>query len=139
MKRLHLFPITILLLTLACRPTTPAVDTPSFPTESQSPDERFGQLFADVQLARIFPDGKTFVDCKPKSNAAEIVAAYEGEKQVEGFDLADFVEKHFELPNYLNLSFPRIKSKLKSNLKVFTSYFSPNLKNSTKFKLRFRK
>lgn len=98
MKRLHLLPITILLLTLACRPSIPTVDTPSFPAQSQAPDERFGQLFADVQLARIFPDGKTFVDCDPKSNAAEIIAAYEGEKQVEGFDLAAFVEKHFDLP-----------------------------------------
>ncbi len=98
MKRLHLFPITLLLLTLACRPTSSTVDTPSFPFQSQSPDVRYGQLFADVQLARIFPDGKTFVDCNPKSNAAEIVAAYEGEKQLEGFDLVVFVEKHFDLP-----------------------------------------
>ena len=51
-----------------------------------------------MQLARLFPDGKTFVDCNPKSDAAEIVAAYEAEKQVEGFDLAAFVEKHFDLP-----------------------------------------
>lgn len=98
MKRLHLLPITILLLSFGCRPSGPTVDTPSFPLQGKAPDERFGQLFADVQLARLFPDGKTFVDCTPKSNAAEIVAAYEGEKQVEGFDLAAFVEKHFEVP-----------------------------------------
>ncbi len=98
MKRLHLLPITILLLSFGCRPAGPTVDQPSFPLQGQAPDERFGALFAEVQLARLFPDGKTFVDCNPKSDAAEIVAAYEAEKQVEGFDLAAFVEKHFDLP-----------------------------------------
>ena len=32
------------------------------------------------------------------SDAEDILAAYEGERQVEGFVLADFVEKHFNLP-----------------------------------------
>lgn len=105
MKRLHLLPITLLLLTLACRPTTPTVETPSFPLQEQSPDQRYGQLFADVQLARIFPDGKTFVDCDPKSKATDIIAAYEAAKESGDFDLSSFVETHFNLPKEYDSGF----------------------------------
>ena len=33
-------------------------------------------LFEDVQMNRIFPDGKTFVDCIPKYAAEEISKKY---------------------------------------------------------------
>lgn len=65
---------------------------------NQSPDLWLGQLFEDVQKARIFSDGKTFVDCTPKSDPKEILAAYLTEKDKAGFDLRSFVATHFELP-----------------------------------------
>jgi alpha,alpha-trehalase len=64
-----------------------------------SPDERFGQLFADVQMARIFPDGKTFVDGTPKFSTDEILQNYAAAKNQPNFDLKAFVNQHFEEPN----------------------------------------
>ncbi len=65
---------------------------------TSSPDILFGQLFIDVQLSRIFPDSKTFVDCTPKLAPSEILAYYEAQKNEPGFDLSAFVQAHFELP-----------------------------------------
>jgi len=62
------------------------------------PAERWGQLFVDVQMAKVFPDGKTFVDCTPKQPAEEILAAYEAMKGEPEFHLKAFVLEHFELP-----------------------------------------
>ena len=41
-----------------------------------TPDKIYGDLFRDVQLSKVFPDGKTFVDCIPKRNPKNIVADY---------------------------------------------------------------
>ncbi|HUN21629.1 MAG TPA: trehalase family glycosidase [Anaerolineales bacterium] len=48
-------------------------------------------LFQAVQIARIFPDSKTFADSTPKHDLTEISAKFQ---QL----LADFVAEHFELP-----------------------------------------
>ena len=42
----------------------------------QPPDVIYGKLFTDVQMAKIFPDGKTFVDCTPKRDPKKIVKDY---------------------------------------------------------------
>ena len=55
-------------------------------------------LFEEVQLQHIFPDGKTFVDCIPKSPIASIRQRYEKEKDENGFDLSAFVHNNFDLP-----------------------------------------
>ncbi len=57
-----------------------------------------GELFEAVQMASIFPDGKTFPDCLPKRALATIAKQYEKEKRLPGFDLAAFVAAHFDLP-----------------------------------------
>lgn len=57
-----------------------------------------GSLFHDVQMARVFPDSKTFVDARPRSEPSEIVARYASERTRPGFDLATFVHQHFEAP-----------------------------------------
>lgn len=62
------------------------------------PRERYGQLFVDVQMAGIFEDGKTFVDCRPKFPTDQILATYNMEKDGEDFDLGAFVADHFDLP-----------------------------------------
>jgi len=65
-----------------------------------SPDKLYGRLFHDVQMARIFPDSKTFADCIPKKSPAEIVAAYEKitSNPAIRFSLKLFVEENFETP-----------------------------------------
>ena len=57
-----------------------------------------GDLFEAVQLARVFPDSKTFVDSIPKGNPEKILHNYKEAKNKTGFDLRAFVLKHFELP-----------------------------------------
>jgi alpha,alpha-trehalase len=46
------------------------------PLVTTPPDKVYGKLFADVQMDRVFADGKTFVDCIPKRKTADIVADY---------------------------------------------------------------
>ncbi len=62
------------------------------------PDKIYGKLFVDVQMNRVFVDGKTFVDCVPKRKPADIVSDYETEKAQPGFDLKKYVLDNFELP-----------------------------------------
>jgi alpha,alpha-trehalase len=55
-------------------------------------------LFEAVQMQKLFPDGKTFVDCIPKYSPEEINKKYLQQKDLPGFDLENFVLQNFELP-----------------------------------------
>jgi alpha,alpha-trehalase len=72
-----------------------------------TPDKVYGKLFHDVQMAKIFPDGKTFVDCIPKKAPAEIVADYlrVTSNPAVRFSLKLFVEENFELPSTPQLNY----------------------------------
>ena len=69
----------------------------SWSQQPPSPDKIYGDLFVDVQMQRIFPDGKTFVDCIPKRKPADIMYDY-GLQKGSNFNLKKFVEDNFELP-----------------------------------------
>ncbi|SIS83464.1 alpha,alpha-trehalase [Filimonas lacunae] len=64
------------------------------------PDKLYGPLFTDVQMNHVFTDGKTFVDCIPKKDPAEIAAAYKGLKNNPRvrYSLKLFVEANFTAP-----------------------------------------
>lgn len=64
-----------------------------------TPDQVFGDLFTDVQMQRVFPDGKTFVDCVPKREPRAIVSDYKKQKSQPGFSLSGFVKENFEIPS----------------------------------------
>ncbi|GAB3916040.1 alpha,alpha-trehalase TreA [Larkinella terrae] len=64
-----------------------------------APDELFGDFFLEVQLSRIFPDSKTFVDCVPLMAPEAILALYESQKNKPNFYLKAFVDQHFTLPD----------------------------------------
>lgn len=66
-------------------------------SQQNAPDKIYGQLFIDVQLQKIFPDGKTFVDCIPKRNVKDIMYDY-GMQKGKGFNLLNFVENNFIIP-----------------------------------------
>jgi alpha,alpha-trehalase len=66
--------------------------------EERTPAELYGELFEQVQLERVFPDGKTFVDALPKREPDEIVAEYQRQKSLPDFDLAAFVREQFTPP-----------------------------------------
>ncbi|MEP7278493.1 MAG: alpha,alpha-trehalase TreA [Bacteroidota bacterium] len=72
----------------------------SFAQAPATPDKMYGRLFHDVQMARIFPDSKTFVDCRPKKSPAEIVSTYNKitSNPAIRFSLKLFTEENFELP-----------------------------------------
>ena len=62
-----------------------------------APDKIYGQLFTDVQLAKVFADGKTFVDCTPKRKVNDIMYDY-GLAKGPSLDLKKFVNDNFDLP-----------------------------------------
>lgn len=63
-----------------------------------SPRQLFPGLFEAVQLGRVFPDNKTFVDATPREQPAVILAAYAEQSRLPGFDIKRFVEAYFQLP-----------------------------------------
>lgn len=68
-----------------------------------APDQLYGELFTDVQMNRVFADGKTFVDCLPKRDPKSIVSDYlkmkkEARKSKTTVDLKKFVLENFNEP-----------------------------------------
>ena len=74
-------------------------------------DEALGPLFKEVQLSRVFEDGKTFVDCVAKFPYSTIVAKYEEQKNKADFDLKSFVYANFEVPAGITSDFKSDSSK----------------------------
>jgi alpha,alpha-trehalase len=62
-----------------------------------APNELYGQLFIDVQMAHIFPDSKTFADCEARMDPGMIINEYESADK-STLDLKQFVTDHFRLP-----------------------------------------
>jgi alpha,alpha-trehalase len=65
--------------------------------QAETPSQLYGRLFQDVQMQRVFPDGKTFVDAIANEAPGIIVQRYQEEKQEPGFDLAAFVAQNFTI------------------------------------------
>ncbi|MDT0497582.1 alpha,alpha-trehalase TreF [Algiphilus sp. W345] len=63
-----------------------------------TPADRYQELFVAVQTTQVFADSKTFVDCFPKSDDAQILKAYRDERGEPGFDLPAFVHRWFDPP-----------------------------------------
>ena len=83
-------PLTVAMLVL------PVIGLEAVPG---SPADRFGELFEAVQMARLFPDGKTFADAVPKRPDAEILADWQRNKQADEAALRAFVEANFSAPD----------------------------------------
>ncbi len=90
---LLVFFVSYSLFNLAQQPAT--LDKPA--QLPATPDKIYGELFREVQMNKIFPDGKTFVDCIPKRNPKDIMYDY-GLRKGSHFDLKKFVDENFELP-----------------------------------------
>ena len=63
-----------------------------------APQVLFEDLYADVELERIFPDSKEFADATPKSPPPGILALYRAHKPFSSEALKRFVAAHFDLP-----------------------------------------
>jgi alpha,alpha-trehalase len=68
------------------------------PADTLTPADRYQELFVDVQMGRVFPDSKTFVDCAPLGEPERILELYRLQRGQPDFDLAAFVHTHFEVP-----------------------------------------
>ncbi|WP_316831535.1 alpha,alpha-trehalase TreF [Pedobacter aquatilis] len=73
-----------------------------FAQKELSPRQIYPGLFEKVQLEKVYPDGKSFVDAIPKSKPADIMTAYLQKKDLKDFNLKTFVEEHFSLPQNHN-------------------------------------
>ena len=86
----------------ACTTATRAPATIANPANAPSAlydaSRDLGELFHDVQMARVFPDSKTFVDARARFAPADIVARYATAKRGAQFELRRFVEENFEAP-----------------------------------------
>lgn len=69
-----------------------------FSHAQSAPDQIYGDLFHDVQMQRVFKDGKTFVDCVPKRDPKAILQDYRKMKQAKDFSLSNFVKENFDIP-----------------------------------------
>jgi alpha,alpha-trehalase len=98
--------VTSLVLASGCRapaapaaaPSTTALAFPAAIDSLYDPARDLGPLFHDVQLARVFPDSKTFVDAKPRSAPADIVARYREASRTAQPNLKAFVAENFDTP-----------------------------------------
>ena len=78
-----------------------------------------GELFEQVQLQKIFPDSKTFVDCTPKKDLSFIRDRYEAEKRDENFNLSSFVHEYFNEPSEVSTGYKSNKdSSVKGHIEM---------------------
>jgi alpha,alpha-trehalase len=71
---------------------------PVAPRVPPPPHVLFKDLFVAVQMAAIYPDGKTFVDAVPDASPTEILNGYRAARPSSSEALQHFVETHFQLP-----------------------------------------
>ncbi len=64
----------------------------------QDPMQLYGELFRQVQMQRIFGDGKVFVDAVPRRNPAVIMADYQAVND-SALNLKKFITSNFILPD----------------------------------------
>ena len=62
------------------------------------PSVLYGELFEQVQLQQLFPDGKTFADAVARKDPAQIVEEYQVARAAPGFSLRKFVDERFSVP-----------------------------------------
>ncbi|MEN0003613.1 MAG: alpha,alpha-trehalase TreF [Bacteroidota bacterium] len=112
MRRLQLL-FMLLIGFNACRQAAPPPEQAPITETKQHlpPDDRYGQLFVDVQLARVFPDGKTFVDCTPKYPTDAILEKYAAQKNQQEFNLKAFILENFDMPKQYASGFQTDKSR----------------------------
>lgn len=63
-----------------------------------TPADLFAGLFHEVQMRRLFPDGKTFVDAAPRRPPAAIMADYRAHARFTDAELKRFVRANFVVP-----------------------------------------
>ena len=63
------------------------------------------ELFEAVQLSGVYQDSKCFVDATPRYAPDLVLRAYQLESLDINFELSDFVERHFQLPQNVGANY----------------------------------
>ncbi|MDG2521980.1 alpha,alpha-trehalase TreF [Caulobacter segnis] len=63
-----------------------------------TPADLYSELFHQVQMRRLFPDGKTFVDATARRSPDQILASYRARTWFSDEELKRFVATQFDLP-----------------------------------------
>lgn len=71
--------------------------------------ESLSPLYEDVQTSACFSDSKLFVDSIPLTDTKTLLAKYASEKNKKGFDLKNFVQTHFQIPEETDTGFQSSK------------------------------
>jgi alpha,alpha-trehalase len=71
---------------------------PALAAPAVTPADLFGPLFEAVQMRRIFPDGKSFVDAVPRRAPEVILAEYKRQRFADDAALKRFVLDNFRMP-----------------------------------------
>ncbi len=106
------------------------------PADTLTPADRYQELFVAVQVSRVFPDSKTFVDCAPVGDPEQILDSYRAQHDRPGFDLADFVAQHFTPPpihasHYVSPPGQSLKEHIDGLWKVLTRHPQSHPANSS--------
>lgn len=91
----------LLLLTALVGCAAPQASSPPRAAAVVTPADLYGPLFEAVQMRRIFPDGKTFVDSVPRRPVAAVTADYRRAPPADDAALRAFVLAHFVVPETL--------------------------------------
>ncbi|OQW46174.1 MAG: trehalase [Proteobacteria bacterium SG_bin6] len=103
----------LLLLAAPAVAQTPAAAPPT-------PAEHYGALFRAVQLGRVFPDNKTFVDAVPKRPVAAILADYAREQPSDAAALRAFVLANFTVPGVNDVAADPLRAHIRALWPILT-------------------
>jgi alpha,alpha-trehalase len=93
-----------------------------------TPDKIYDDLFVDIQMAKIYPDGKTFVDLVPKRSPQAIMADYKKIKKAPpaDFSLKKFAEENFEMPASQQLNYVTREKDVVAHIQTLWSVLKRN-------------
>ncbi len=83
----------------------------------KTPADLYGPLFHQVQVRKLFADGKTFVDAVPRRAPAAIMADYRARSRFSDVELKRFVHANFVVPQDAPAARPTaVRADLKSHI-----------------------
>ena len=104
---LTLFTLTSLILTTQSCSSKKTTST----TVVSYQDYYNSDFYHEVQLAHLYPDSKTFADATPRLPLNELLASYANLKDKPDFDLKNFIETNFDIPQPFQADFISDRSK----------------------------
>ena len=81
-----------------------------------TPEDLYGPLFYAVHQSKVFPDGKSFADAKAKIHPSIILTAFHERKTLEDFNLWDFIEEYFEIPQLVKSKLSDLRKPIEQHL-----------------------